>query len=170
MKTRINVLFPVFIGILLIFGSCQKKDEITMIDRVAGKWTVSDIQFELSVGDMSLAEYLEKAYGLTEEEALAAEESNENDFRDAWMGTMEFRADGNYVFDVGGGHYESYFVMDKNDSTLHVFMQDHYMEMDILSVSDHQLNLHWDQLYYQDLDGDNNKEAIDYSSYFTLEK
>ena len=105
-----------------------------------------------------------------EEEAQVAQEYLEQDFSDTWMGTMEFTTDGNYVFDVGGEHYENYFVMDDKDSTLHVFMQDHYMEMDVLSVDDHQLNLKWISAYLYDLDGDNNKESIVYSSYFTLTK
>jgi hypothetical protein len=170
MKHKINRSLCLVILLGAMIPACDKDKEPAMLGRVCAKWTVTDVQFELTINGGSFAQFLVDNYGYSEADAQAAQETNESVYRSSWVGTMEFKKDGQYEFNTGGERLTNYWFLDDDEKSLHVYYINYYMIMDIESVDEHQLKLHWDQVYYSDLFGDGNKESIEYSNYFTLEK
>ena len=163
---------PILLLLMLcgIFFSCNNNDEITTYDMICGLWTVTDIQFELTIEGQSFTTFLMNEYGLTEEEAQAVYEENKDSYRESWTGTMEYKSDGTYDFNVGGENYTNNWYLSDDKKTIHVFFVNYYMDLDILSITDNEMKLIFDQIFYSDIVGDNKKEAIAYSNHFTLEK
>jgi hypothetical protein len=83
---------------------------------------------------------------------------------------MQFLQDGTYDFNVGGENYQNDWYLSDDEKTIHVFFVNHYMDLDILSLSETEMDLVFDQIYYSDIVGDNKKEAIAYDNHFTLLK
>jgi hypothetical protein len=169
-KTGFHRSFFCFLILSIFFSRCGKDDENITYNLICGKWTVSEIQFELTVEGQDLDVFLMNEYGLTEEEAQEIYEANKEAYRESWTGTMEFLSDGNYEFNVGGENYKNYWYLTDDEKTIQVFFIDHYLDFDILSLSENQMDLLFDQIYYSDIVGDNKKEAIAYSNHFTLLK
>jgi hypothetical protein len=154
----------------LILFRCNKDDEITTYDRICVLWTVSDIQFEMTIEGEELDVFLMNEYDLTELEAQEIYEANKTAYQDSWTGTMQFLQDGTYDFNVGGENYQNDWYLSDDEKTIHVFFVNHYMDLDILSLSETEMELLFDQVYYSDIVGDNKKEAIAYDNHFTLLK
>lgn len=170
MKRQFNK--PIFLLLMLsgLVFSCNNKNEITTYDLICGTWTVTDIQFELTVEGQDLATFLMDEYGYTEEEAQAVYEQNKEYYKDSWTGTMEYKSDGTYDFNVGGENYKNDWYLSDDEKTIHVFFVNYYMDLDILSIDNQKMELIFDQIYYSDIVGDSNKEAIAYANHFTLIK
>ena len=170
MKKNYRNIFFYFLILGGIFIRCSNDDEISTHDLICGKWTVNDIQFELSIEGQDFNTFLVNEYGITEEEAQVIYEANKEAYRESWTGTMEFLSDGTYDFNVGGENYKNNWYLSSDEKTIHVFFINYYMDLDILSISGSEMNLLFDQIYYSDIVGDNKKEAIAYSNHFTLVK
>jgi hypothetical protein len=157
--------------LVVYISSCSKDDEISVTySKICGEWVVADIQFDVSIGGENLVDFLINTYGLTEEEAQAAFEENENAYRESWTGTMQFKEDGTYEFYVGGEDHSSYWFLSEDEKTIHVYFDGYYIDFDIVSINENTMKLRFDQIYYIDLNSDGNKEAIAYLNDFTLEK
>jgi len=170
MKTLFNNILVILMLVVFI-SSCDKEDELSATyKKICGEWVVTDIQFDVSIGGKNLVDFLMETYGLTEEEALAADEENEIAYRESWTGTMSFMQDGTYEFNVGGEYYSKNWYLSKDEKTIHVYISGQYMDFDLVSVDENMMMLRFDQIYYVDLNNDGNKEAIAYLNDFTLEK
>lgn len=164
--------YPILLLMLVVFtGSCNKEDEKSVTyTKICGEWAVSDIQFEVTLGGQSLVDILMETYGLSEEEAQTIAEENEAAYRESWTGTMQFKQDGTYEFNVGGEYYSGNWFLSEDEKTIHVFISGQYMDFDIISINENMMMLRFDQIYYVDINEDGNKEAIAYMNDFTLEK
>ncbi len=170
MKTDSRHIFFLFLLLSIVFIRCSKDEEITTYDLICGLWTVSDIQFEMTIEGEGLDVFLMNEYDLTEQEALEIYEANKTAYRDSWTGTMQFLQDGTYEFNVGGENYQNDWYLSDDEKTIHVYFVNYYMDLDILSLSETEMNLVFDQIYYSDIVGDNKKEAIAYDNHFKLLK
>lgn len=171
MKTLFS--YPIILlCVLVIFtSSCSKEDELSATYKmICGEWEVTDIQFDVSIGGQNLVDFLINTFGFTEEEAQAEFERNENAYRESWTGTMYFKQDGTYEFNVGGEYYSSDWYLSEDEKTIHVYFTGYYMDLDIVSLDEKMMRLRFDQIYYVDINNDYNKEAIAYMNDFTLEK
>lgn len=99
---QLIVKFLFVIGLMLVFVtyfSCNNGDEDNEPNLLVGVWTVTDADYELSIGDISFVNYLVNIAGFTEMEAEEAE-----NYLLAWYnfeGTVEFKADQTYVTTIG---------------------------------------------------------------------
>jgi hypothetical protein len=171
MKTLFS--YPILLLFILIvfISSCSKEDEMSATyKKICGEWVVSDIQFDVTIGGQNLVDFLIENYGFTEEEAQAEFEANETGYRESWTGTMHFKLDGTYEFNVGGENYSNYWILSEDEKTIHVYFTGNYVDFDIVSVDEKTMRLRFDQIYYVDINNDGNKEAIAYMNDFTLEK
>jgi hypothetical protein len=156
---------------MVFISSCSKEDEISATYKmICCEWVVSDIQFDVSIGGKNFVDFLIDTYSMTEEEAQAAVEENEKAYRESWTGTMSFKQDGTYEFNVGGEYYSSNWYLSEDEKTIHVFINGSYMDFDIIAVDEQMMKLRFDQIYYVDINKDGNKEAIAYMNDFTLER
>ena len=171
MKTRFYYLIVISSIFMLFNSNCNNEDDISeTYNLVCGKWSVTNIQFEVTVGGQSYVDYLMDTYGFTEGEAQVQLEETENSYRESWTGTMNFKQDGNYEFDIGGKSFTGAWALSDDEKTIHVLLLRQYMNFDIVSVDEKMMKLRFDQVYYADIDDDGNMEAIDYNNDFTLEK
>lgn len=171
MKTRFIYLIVLSLIFVLLTSNCNNENDISeTYNLVCGKWSVTNIQFEVMIGDQSFVDFLMDTYGFTEEEALNELEGTENAYRESWTGTMNFKEDGNYEFDIGGNNYSGAWALSDDEKTIHVLLIRQYMNFNIISLDEKMMKLRFDQVYYVDIDEDGNLEAIDYNNDFTLEK
>lgn len=171
MKTLIKYPIPLVFILAVFLSNCSKDDEISATyKKICCEWVVTDIQFEVSIGGENLVNFLINTYGLSEAEAILAAEENEKVYRESWTGTMSFKDDGTYEFNVGGEYYSSDWYLSDDEKTIHVYFTSYYMDFDIISLDDEMMRLRFDQIYYVDINEDGHKEAIAYKNDFTLEK
>ena len=171
MKTRFNYLIVLSLIFMLSNSNCSNEDDISeTFNLVCGEWLVTNIQFEVTLGGQNFVDYLMETYGLNEGEAQDQLEETENAYRESWTGTMKFKQDGNYEFDIGGENYSGAWALSDDEKTIHVLLIRQYMNFNIISVDEKMMKLRFDQVYYADIDDDGNMEAIDYNNDFTLEK
>jgi hypothetical protein len=165
--------YPVQLIFILIvcISSCSKEDDISATyKKICCEWVVTNIQFDVTIGGQDFVDFLIDFYDLTEEEAQAVFEENENAYRESWTGTMHFKQDGTYEFNVGGEYHSNNWYLSEDEKTIHVFFKGYYVDFDIVSVDEQMMRLRFDQIYYVDINEDGNKEAIAYMNDFTLEK
>ena len=171
MKTLVKLPVPLLFFLSLFLGSCNKDDEKSATyDLICGKWEVTEIQFDVTIGGQSFTAYLINTYGFTEQEADLAAEENEKAYKDTWTGTMDYKEDGTYEFNVGGEYYSNDWYLSDDEKTIHVYITGHYMDFKLISVNEITMKLCFDQVYYYDINDDGIKDAIDYTNDFTLEK
>jgi len=171
MKTLLKRATPLLFLFTLFLSHCNKEeDTLSTFDMVCGEWTVTDIQYDLRINDLSLPEYLMGAYGMTEEEAQIAFTQNENAYKAAWTGTMLFKQDGKYEFNIGGENHSNYWFLSKDEQTIHVYFTGYYMDFDIMSIDEKIMKLSYDPSYRVDIDEDGTREIIKYLNEFILEK
>jgi len=171
MKTLLKCSILSLFMFTIFLSNCNKEDDtLSTYDMVCGEWTVTNIEYDLRINDLSLIDYLIGAYGMTEEEAQIAFSENENAYKEAWTGTMRFKQDGNYDFNIGGENYSSYWFLSNDEQTIHVYFTGNYMDFDIMSVDEKMMKLRYDPLYRVDIDEDGTRETIKYLNDFILEK
>ena len=171
MKTLFSYSILLLSILVVYLSSCSKEDEISVTyKQICSEWEVTDIQFSLSIGGQDFVDFLINMYGMTEEEAQIVLEANETAYRESWTGTMHFKQDGTYEFNVGGEYYSNNWYLSDDEKTIHVFYHGYYVDFRIVSVDDNTMYLRFDQIYYVDVNSDGNKEAIAYMNDFTLEK
>jgi hypothetical protein len=94
METRKQVRFAFAIGLCLI--ACNKDDEPTPRDLILGKWTVSNLDTEVKVGNSSLLDYL-KSEGMTASEAVLYANQVTGSLEYLESTTIEFKDNGTYT-------------------------------------------------------------------------
>jgi len=171
MKTLFSYPILLLFMLVVFISSCSKEDEISATyNKICGEWVVSDIQFDMSISGQNFVDFLIDNYGFTEEEAQVESDENEFAYIESWTGTMHFKQDGNYEFNIGGEYFSGTWALSNDEKTIHVLLIRQYMNFNIVSVDEKIMKLRFDQVYYVDIDNDGNKEAIDYNNDFTLEK
>ncbi len=153
------------------FNSCNKEDEtLSTYDMICCEWTVTDIQYDLRVNDLSFVDYIMVTNGISEEEAQEAFEENQKAYKEFWTGTMHFYEHDRYEFNMGEDIYSSSWYLSDDEKTIHVLFTGYYMNFDIISVDENNMNLQLRQTFYFDIDGDGIKDTIKYLNGYTLEK
>ena len=103
MKTQNKHNFIFLILLTLFFNSCNKDEEPTTFDMVCGKWTVKSVSSEITINGKSLTQFYVDALGISETDAQVFVDEYYNALEEYYDGTMEFKSDGTYEFNLMGG-------------------------------------------------------------------
>lgn len=103
MKTQKKSYSLILFSLFLFLFSCNKDDEPGTFEMVCGEWTIESVTTEITINSSSLVQFFVEALALSEEDAHTIADDYYNSVYEYYDGTMEFKSDGTYEFNLQGG-------------------------------------------------------------------
>ncbi len=170
-KTFFSIPLALSIALVVLnFTSCNKEEESPQ-ELITGKWTVSDVTLDTSIGGKTLTEYFIETLGLTGAEAAQFAILFDAALQESFSGTVEIKPDQTYIAKVGGdttaGTWElsadgKKFTMDPGTADEAIF--------DVVSLSKSLLHLNFNESQMEDINEDSIPEMISMEVDMTLTK
>ncbi|WP_445386455.1 hypothetical protein ACT6NV_06555 [Robiginitalea sp. IMCC44478] len=161
MKKLSNILFALFIiTFLLGFSSCNKDDDggdginLTTRELLIGTWSVSDYDFNITVGSQSLIDYLVEVEGLPPAEAAAQYAFFEAILVSDLTGTLTLKSDDTYVSSFGDRSTSGTWSLSADEKTLTLIEGEDNVILMINSISANTWSASISESSSEDLDDD----------------
>jgi len=161
-----KVLLALILG-LFVLQACNSDNEETSEADIVGKWTVSDLAFDITINGESLSEYF------SEDEADLFEpfftETLEDEFQDV---SIEFKSDGTYSSEDSDGATDTGSWSLNSDGDVLVLddgTADEFI-LNVVSSTNNTLILNYNETDDSDIDFDGNPDEFIVSMDLTLTK
>ena len=155
MVRNTRILYSYLFAMALVFAACKDEESLTVEQALVGTWTISQANIEMSVGALSLSDYLVNELDFTPAEASALVSSIETELLTELSGSITFNSDDTYTSNIGGNpdsgtwDYSAFYeVILLDPGTSDAF------ELSILSIAKSNLVINLLQLLKRDLDDD----------------
>jgi hypothetical protein len=148
----------------LIFTSCKKDpgpDKQTPTEDIVGTWTSGTSTLSIMVGTKTLTQYFVEVMELTAEEAQMSSEFFDQAIKEAFTGTIQFKADKTFVSNLGGITESGTWSINSDKSKLTMSSaEEGSVSYDVLELSASKLHLKAIQSSDEDLNQDGTPETI----------
>lgn len=156
-----NISLAILIGITIV--SCNKdEDEKDVQDNIVGTWKTWAATFVSSVGDTTLTQYLIDSLGLTSEQALLYTNMFNSTLQQSMDGTITFKSDNTYTSTLGGQTDSGTWSLsnDRKKLTMTSTMDNTPVDLEVVRLTEDELEVNLTQNGSQDLNKDNIPESI----------
>ncbi|MBN1118026.1 MAG: DUF4923 family protein [Bacteroidales bacterium] len=157
-------LFLVFGLIVSLSIACEKNNNES---NLVGKWSITSSEMDISVGDLSLVDYIAESMDTTEAVAAAYAELFSQLLKSQMSGTFEFKSDGTYTANYGGGTDSGTWELNNDGNVITTDKgTDDETEMEVVKLTKDELIVRFTTSQEMDVNEDGNPDSM--SMYFEL--
>lgn len=153
----------------IVFASCSKDSDPAK--DIIGTWTISNVEFDATVGTKSLMQYYMDEFGMTEPQATAAMAAFNAVLAMQFTGTIEINADNTYEADMGGESDSGTWSLSADNEKLTIDSDtEPPMIFDLIEISSKKAVLQGTEGFEEDLNEDEIPESVSMTIEMTLTK
>jgi hypothetical protein len=152
--------------------SCNEDGEVFVADDIVGLWTIQEASADISVGSMSLVDYLKEYLELSEIEAQAFELAMKQGIAEGMNGTVDMKSDNTYLAEFADDPPETgdWELIDGKKLKLLETGAAEPAELTIISLTSSKLVLEFEESEVEDMNQDGTDEELTMLINLTLTK